>query len=156
MPKAYSRDLRERVITAVETGASRREAAERFEVSVASAVKWLQRWYQQRSAAPSRAAGVFRRWKSSRSRFGSDRPTAGPDLGRNGCRTAQATDQNQPQLALAFSRPTQHHAQKKCCKQPNGSEQMWRERAAAGYESKDADPARLVFIDETAVSTNMG
>src|SRR3974390_626201 len=24
----------------------------------------------------------------------------------------------------------------KCCKQPNGSEQMWRERAAAGYESK--------------------
>jgi hypothetical protein len=30
MPKAYSRDLRERVITAVETGASRREAAERF------------------------------------------------------------------------------------------------------------------------------
>src|SRR6202035_3158346 len=44
--------------------------------------------------------------------FGSDRPTAGPNLGRNGCRTAQATDQNQPQLALAFSRPTQHHAQK--------------------------------------------
>ena len=43
------RDLRERVITAVETGVSRREAAERFEVSVASAVKWLQRWYQQRS-----------------------------------------------------------------------------------------------------------
>ena len=44
--------------------------------------------------------------------FGSDRPTAGPDLGRNGCRTAQATDQNQPQLALGVSRPTQHHAQK--------------------------------------------
>ena len=39
MPKAYSRDLRERVITAVETGASRREAAERFEVSVACG--WL-------------------------------------------------------------------------------------------------------------------
>ena len=57
MPKAYSRDLRERVITAVETGASRREAAERFEVSVASAVKWLQRWHQQRSAAPKPRGG---------------------------------------------------------------------------------------------------
>ena len=57
MPKAYSRDLRERVITAVESGASRREAAERFEVSVASAVKWLQRWYQQRSAAPKPRGG---------------------------------------------------------------------------------------------------
>ena len=42
MPKSYSGDLRERVIEAVEMGASRREAAERFEVSVSSAVKWLQ------------------------------------------------------------------------------------------------------------------
>ena len=59
MPKAYSGDLRERVIEAVETGASRREAAERFEVSVSSAVKWLQRWRD------SRAAEALLRWKSS-------------------------------------------------------------------------------------------
>jgi transposase len=51
MPKAYSGDLRERVIEAVEAGASRHEAAECFEVSVAPAVKWLQRW-NERSAAP--------------------------------------------------------------------------------------------------------
>ena len=35
----------------------RRDATERFEVSVASAVKWLQRWYQQRSAAPKPRGG---------------------------------------------------------------------------------------------------
>src|SRR3984893_15691990 len=57
MPKAYSGDLRERVIEAVTTGASRREAAERFEVSVASAVKWLQRWREKRSAAPKPRGG---------------------------------------------------------------------------------------------------
>jgi transposase len=57
MPKAYSCDLRERVIEAVQTGASRREAAERFEVSAASAVKWLQRWSQERSAAPKPRGG---------------------------------------------------------------------------------------------------
>jgi transposase len=57
MPKAYSGDLRERVIEAVETGASRREAAERFEISVASAVKWLQRWCKARSAAPKPRGG---------------------------------------------------------------------------------------------------
>jgi transposase len=57
MPKACSCDLRERVIEAVEIGASRREAAERFEVSVASAVKWLQRWSQERSAAPKPRGG---------------------------------------------------------------------------------------------------
>ena len=57
MPKAYSGDLRERVIEAVEAGASRREAAERFEVSVASAIKWLQRWDDERSAAPKPRGG---------------------------------------------------------------------------------------------------
>ena len=57
MPKAYSSDLRARVIEAVEGGASRHEAAERFEVSVASAVKWMQRWDETRSAAPKPRGG---------------------------------------------------------------------------------------------------
>src|SRR5256885_16554021 len=57
MPKAYSSDLRERVIEAVETGASRHEAAECFEVSVSSAIKWLQRWRESRSAAPKLRGG---------------------------------------------------------------------------------------------------
>ena len=57
MPKAYSGDVRERVIEPVAAGASRREAAERFEVSVASAVKWLQRWRDNNSAAPKPRGG---------------------------------------------------------------------------------------------------
>jgi transposase len=57
MPKSYSSDLRERVIEAVETGASRREAAERFEVSVSSAIRWVQRWRKSRSAAPKPRGG---------------------------------------------------------------------------------------------------
>src|SRR6476620_11539866 len=57
MPKSYSDDLRERVIEAVEGGASRRETAERFEVSVSSAVKWLQRWHESKSAAPKPRGG---------------------------------------------------------------------------------------------------
>ena len=46
MPKSYSGDLRERVIEAVETGASRREAAERFEEALAAD---LGRWPFQRA-----------------------------------------------------------------------------------------------------------
>jgi transposase len=57
MPKAYSGDLRERVIEAVEEGASRHEAAERFGISVSSAIKWLQRWKKSRSAAPKPRGG---------------------------------------------------------------------------------------------------
>lgn len=44
MPTSYSGDLRDRVIEAVESGASRREAAERFEISPSSAIKWMQCW----------------------------------------------------------------------------------------------------------------
>src|ERR1700684_4568442 len=57
MPRSYSGDLRERVIEAVESGASRREAAERFEVSVSSAIKWVQRWHERKSAAPKPRGG---------------------------------------------------------------------------------------------------
>jgi len=44
MPKAYSQDLRERVIEAVEAGQTRHAAAARFKVSVSSAIRWVQRW----------------------------------------------------------------------------------------------------------------
>ena len=57
MPKAYSCDLRERVIETVATGASRREAAERFEVSASSAVKWFQRWRDEGSVAAKPRGG---------------------------------------------------------------------------------------------------
>lgn len=44
MPRAYSQDLRDRVINVVESGAeSCRSAARRFGVSESSAIRWLQR-----------------------------------------------------------------------------------------------------------------
>jgi transposase-like protein len=39
MPRSYSGDLREQVTEAVQTEASRREAAKRFEISANSAVR---------------------------------------------------------------------------------------------------------------------
>ena len=41
MPKAYSGDMRARVIAEVGSGASRREAAEEFEVSASTAIIWV-------------------------------------------------------------------------------------------------------------------
>ena len=57
MPKSYSADLRKRVIEAVETGASRREAAESFGIDASSAVRWLQRWMESGSCAPKPRGG---------------------------------------------------------------------------------------------------
>ena len=51
MPKAYSLDLRERVVARVMAGESCREVAELFKISVASVVKWCQRFRSTGSAA---------------------------------------------------------------------------------------------------------
>jgi transposase len=137
MPKAYSSDLRERVIEAVEAGASRREAAERFEVSVASAVKWLRRWHEKRSAA-------------AKPRGGSTSPLEGfaaeilvliaeqPDLTLVES-VAELRKRRIRTSRSALWRFLDRHnitLKKKACKLPNGSEQMWREHADVGYESK--------------------
>ena len=57
MPKPYSEDLRERVIEAVESGASRREAAENFRLSPSSAVRWWRRWHDTGTAKAKPSGG---------------------------------------------------------------------------------------------------
>jgi transposase len=57
MAKYLSEDLRIRVIRAVEAGASRRQAAERFGVSVASAVRWVREWRATGQTAPRPRGG---------------------------------------------------------------------------------------------------
>ena len=51
MPRAYSLDLRERVVAAVASGENCRRVSAVFQVSVASVVKWSQRHRDTGSAA---------------------------------------------------------------------------------------------------------
>lgn len=57
MARAYSLDLRERVVAAVEAGQSCRSVAAAFGVSVASVVKWSQRKRSTGSPAAARQGG---------------------------------------------------------------------------------------------------
>jgi transposase len=57
MPAAYSMDIRARVIARVESGGSRREAAEHFEVSPSTAVKWVKRFYETGDCATKPRGG---------------------------------------------------------------------------------------------------
>jgi putative transposase len=58
MGKAYSMDLRERVVAAVEReGLSRRRAAARFGVSYSVAIAWVRRFHETGSAAPGKIGG---------------------------------------------------------------------------------------------------
>ena len=60
MPRAYSNDLRERVVMAVRSGETCRSVAQRFGVSVASVVKWSQRHRATGSVSPDKMGGYRR------------------------------------------------------------------------------------------------
>lgn len=57
MAKALSIDLRRRIVAAIVEGMSRRQAAVRFGVSAASAVRWHQRLKATGTVAPSKQGG---------------------------------------------------------------------------------------------------
>ena len=57
MARAYSLDLRERVVAAVAAGQSCRSAAKTFMISVASVVKWSQRQRALGSPAARKMGG---------------------------------------------------------------------------------------------------
>jgi putative transposase len=64
MGRAYSNDLRERVVRAVvKGGLSRHQAAAQFGVGISTAINWVQRFLETGSVEPSQIGGysVFRR-----------------------------------------------------------------------------------------------
>ncbi|MGY4431034.1 transposase [Bradyrhizobium sp. F1.13.1] len=57
MAKPLSEDFRIRIVRAVEGGVSRRAAAERFGISLASAVRFLREWRQNGATKAKRQGG---------------------------------------------------------------------------------------------------
>jgi transposase len=57
MTAPLSNDLRLRVVLAIDGGLSRRAAADKFDVSIASAVRWHQRYRCTGSVAPDAIGG---------------------------------------------------------------------------------------------------
>ena len=57
MARSLSQDLRSRVVAAVTGGLSRRAAAERFGISIASAVRWMDAWRRTGEVAAQRQGG---------------------------------------------------------------------------------------------------
>ena len=63
MARALSVDLRNRVVAAIADGLSRRQAAVRFGVSAASAIRWQQLVVEQGAPAPQQQGGDRRSGK---------------------------------------------------------------------------------------------
>ena len=60
MTKPLSIDLRERLISAVEGGMSRRSAAQRFGIAASTAIKWVDQWRRTGDVGPRPQGGDYR------------------------------------------------------------------------------------------------
>jgi transposase len=80
MARPYSLDLRERVVAAVLAGESCRDVAFTYKVSVASVVKWSQRYRSTGSAAAKRMGGHRPRLLAGERTWLLARLAAAPDL----------------------------------------------------------------------------
>ena len=102
MPRAYSQDLRERVIAAVVGGPSRHAAAKHFQLSASSAICWLQRWQMTGEVAAKPTGGStspLQEYEAERLALAKE---TRPDTGRVLRRTGQAQDRDQPSFAPSF------------------------------------------------------
>src|ERR1700694_334364 len=157
MPKSYSGDLRERAIEVVEMdGASRREAAELLGVSVASTVRWLQRWHDIGSAEPKPRGGSvspLEEFAAQVLALVAEQPDLTlvetvAELRKRRIRTSRSSlwrflDRHEITLKKSLQAAERQRAD------------VARARRHWIREQGSLDPARLVFIDETAVSTNL-
>ena len=80
MARAYSLDLRDRVVAAVAAGESRRKVAKTYRVSASSVVKWSQRFRSTGSAAAKPMGGKRRRSLAGERDWLLARLAAVPDL----------------------------------------------------------------------------
>lgn len=84
MVRAYSNDLRERVVRAVEAGEACRVVAARFGVAVSTVVKWSQRHRETGSVAPAKMGGYRRRVLEPHRAFIAERVSQTPHLTLHG------------------------------------------------------------------------
>jgi transposase len=157
MARPYSQDLRERVVAAVAGGQTCRAAAALFGVSVASAVKWSQRWRATGSAAAMPMGGrrplrvmAAREWLLARL-------AEKPDLTLRAVMAELAARGTPASYGAVWRFLAREGISFK--KSLHASEQdradIARRRTRWKTHQGRLDPKRLVFIDETWAKTNM-
>ena len=157
---ALSMDIREKVMKAVAGGMSRRQTAARFDIGPATAVRWAKRIETTGEVAPLKMGGDR----------GSQRIEAHADFilaqieKKPDMTIMELREKIKERHGFAFGYGTvwrflaRHRITRK--KKTGHASEQEREDVAAAREAwfkgqLDLDPLKLVFIDETAISTNM-
>ena len=157
---ALSMDIREKVMKAIAGGMSRRQAAARFDIGPATAVRWAKRVETSGSVAPSKMGGDRRsRRIEAHAEFILAQLEEQPDL-----TILELREKIRERHGVGFGHATvwrflaRHKITRK--KKTGHASEQEREDVAEAREAwfegqLDLDPSKLVFLDETAVSTNM-
>ncbi|UFX49376.1 IS630 family transposase (plasmid) [Bradyrhizobium barranii subsp. apii] len=159
MARALSVDLRQRVVAAIDGGMSCRQAAERFGVSAASAIRWRGRLKKVGDIVPKRQGGDRKSQRiEAHSQLILEAVTARPDitlaelrelLKRRGISTGIASLWRFFQRRKITLKKKTAHAAEQRRGDINAAREEW-------FEGQiDLDPERLVFIDETSANTKM-
>ena len=156
MPKPCSLELRERVVDAVELGASRREAAEWFDVSPSSAIKWMQRRQATGSIAPKPSGGSISPLEAHAA-FLFVLIARQPDLTLDEIVAAMHKRRIAGSRSAVWRFFQRHKISVKKSLRAAEQERADVARARRRWMREQGlfDPARLVFLDETATATNM-
>jgi transposase len=157
---ALSMDIRKKVLKAIERGMSRRQAAARFDIGPATAVRWAKRVETTGDAAPLKMGGDRRSQRiEAHADFILARIEAKPDM-----TIKELREKIRERHGVGFGYGTvwrflARHGITRKKKTGHASEQeredVEAEREAWFEGQLDLDPSKLVFIDETAISTNM-
>ncbi|UPT86561.1 IS630 family transposase [Bradyrhizobium barranii subsp. apii] len=159
MARALSVDLRQRVVAAIDGGMSCRQAAERFGVSAASAIRWRGRLKKVGDIVPKRQGGDRKSQRiEAHSQLILEAVTARPDitlaelrelLKRRGISTGIASLWRFFQRRKITLKKKTAHAAEQRRGDINAAREEW-------FEGQiDLAPERLVFIDETSANTKM-
>jgi transposase len=156
MPRPYSNDLRARVIEDIEAGASRREAADRYELSPSLVVIWAQRWEETGSVAAMPSGGSTSPLEEH-AEFLLGLIVEQPDLRLDEIVAAMREKRipgNRSVVWRFFERRNISFKKSLYAVEQKHAENA---RARRRWMRRQGmfDPARLVFIDETWTSTSM-
>jgi len=158
---ALSDDLRERVVNAVvECGLSRNQAAKRFGVSIASAVRWVARFHAKGEVSPDPMGGDRR---SGRIEAHADYLLGlirrEPDITLAEIRDKLIANSHEAFSTSVLWRFFDRHGITFKKKTAHAEEQQRADvltQRRKWFEGQlDLDPTKLVFIDETGATTNM-
>jgi transposase len=155
--RAYSNDLRERILAAVERGThTLRQLAELFQVDVSFIVRLQQRQRATGSVAPKpHAGGPRRKLDAAAEARLLDLVREQPDATLAELRERLGVDCCLMTIARALRRHRITRKKKTLHADERHAPQVQAQRQAFEQKLADVDPAHLVFVDETGATTAM-